>query len=228
MRTPGDARELAAGFHVTEGLVKRVADIFDITPCIETPDGTSKGNIIDIALADPRGFDLEKLTRHVFTASNCGICGKTSIATVRQQFAAVHDDPLIVSAEGLLKLPGRMAAAQSTFHQTGGLHGSAVFDADLNLLAVREDLSRHNALDKLVGWALLNNLLPLRGHVLLLSGSVPFEMMQKALAARIPLVAAISAPSSLAVEFAREGGQTLVGFLRGETMNIYADAARAG
>lgn len=226
MRTPGADRELAAGFLLTEGLVKSAADIFDITQCVTTPSGASKGNVIDVALTNPGALDLEKLTRHIFVASSCGICGKASIKAVRQHFAPVAADAFRVRAETLLRLPARLAAAQPAFQQTGGLHACALFDGAGCLVALREDVGRHNALDKLTGFALLNNLLPLRRYVLLLSGRASFEMMQKALAAGVAMVAAISAPSSLAVQFARESNQTLIGFLRGETMNIYAGAER--
>jgi FdhD protein len=165
------------------------------------------------------------LTRHVFTSSSCGICSKASIDAVRQQFAPV-EDLCEVEPQVLLGLPHALASAQETFKRTGGLHACALFDLTGKLLVLREDVGRHNALDKVVGWALLGNHLPLQGHILLLSGRTSFEMMQKALAAGIPIVAAISAPSSLAVEFAQESTQTLVGFLRGERMNIYAGANR--
>jgi FdhD protein len=226
MRTPGDDRELAAGFLLTEGIVKSAADIFDITHCVEMPDRAARGNVIDVALTNPDALDLEKLTRHFFTASSCGICGKASIEAVRQYFPPVGSDAFTMSAKLLLQLPARLAAAQTTFQQTGGLHACALFDAAGSLVALREDVGRHNALDKLLGFTLLNNLLPLRSHTLLLSGRVSFEMVQKALAGGIAMVAAISAPTSLAVEFARANGQTLIGFLRGETMNLYAGAER--
>jgi len=167
------------------------------------------------------------LTRHVFTSSSCGICSKSSIAAVRQQFPPIEDD-FQVPAHLLFRLTTALSAAQESFQRTGGLHACALFDLTGRLLVLREDVGRHNALDKLVGWALLRDQLPLRRHILLLSGRTSFEMMQKALAAGIPLVAAISAPSSLAVEFARDSGQTLVGFLRGERMNVYAGGGRIG
>ncbi len=217
MRTPGEDRELAAGFLVTEGLVHAAGDIVDII--------CDSHNVINVRLQKPESVDLKKLTRHVFTSSSCGICSKASIEAVRQQFPRIQD-PCEVEPGVLLGLPQSLAASQETFRRTGGLHACALFDLTGKLLALREDVGRHNALDKAVGWALLGNRLPLRQHVLLLSGRTSFEMMQKALAAGIPIVAAISAPSSLAAEFAQESGQTLVGFLRGERMNIYAGASR--
>jgi FdhD protein len=217
MRTPGEDRELAAGFLVTEGLVHAAGDITDIKCGSE--------NIIDVRLLKPEAMDLKKLTRHVFTSSSCGICSKASIDAVRQQFPRI-EAVCEVEPQVLLGLPHALAASQETFKFTGGLHACALFDLTGKLLALREDVGRHNALDKIAGWALLENRLPLREHILLLSGRASFEMMQKALAAGVPIVAAISAPSSLAAEFAQESGQTLVGFLRGERMNIYAGASR--
>jgi FdhD protein len=185
----------------------------------------AEGNVINVRLRKPESLDLKKLTRHVFTSSSCGICSKASIEAVRQQFAQIEDD-FEVEPKVLLGLPASLASAQETFKRTGGLHACALFDSTGNLHVLREDVGRHNALDKVIGWALLGGRLPLRQHILLLSGRTSFEMMQKALAAGIPIVAAISAPSSLAVEFAHDSGQTLVGFLRGERMNIYAGAKR--
>jgi FdhD protein len=253
MRTPGEDHELAAGFLVTEGLVHGAGDLVDIrhgSHCFlsardgdfrrekvieampgkgvsRTKPGTSlsAGNVINVRLRRPESLDLKRLTRHVFSSSSCGICSKASIEAVRQQFPPIEDD-FEVAPRVLLGLPAALADAQETFKRTGGLHACALFDPDGNLLVLREDVGRHNALDKVIGWALLRDRLPLRKHILLLSGRTSFEMMQKALAAGIPIVAAISAPSSLAVEFAHDSGQTLVGFLRGERMNIYADANR--
>jgi FdhD protein len=224
MRTPGHDRELAAGFLLTEGVIKSAKDIFDITSCIEQ-GATGDGNAVDVALTHPDSFDFEKLTRHVFTSSSCGICSKASIEVVLKRRKPLHDD-VRVKAGVLLALPQRLARKQETFKSTGGLHACALFDATGRLLAMREDVGRHNALDKLLGWALLEKITPLHGHIALLSGRASFEMMQKAHAGGIPIVAAISAPSSLAVEFAREGGQTLVGFLRGRSMNVYTGAER--
>jgi FdhD protein len=224
MRTPGHDRELAAGFLLTEGVIKSMKDVFDITSCV-APGAAGEGNAVDVALTHPDSFDFEKLTRHVFTSSSCGICSKASIDAVMKRRKPLHDD-LRVKASVLLGLPQRLARKQETFKSTGGLHACALFDTAGKLLAVREDVGRHNALDKLLGWALMEKLTPLHGHIALLSGRASFEMMQKAHAGGISIVAAISAPSSLAVEFAREGGQTLVGFLRGRSMNVYTGAER--
>jgi FdhD protein len=220
MRTPGLDRELAAGFLLTESLVRSAADIFDITQC-----GGEEGQVVNVTLKDPTAFDPAKLTRNVFSSSSCGVCSKATIDAVRQSFPAI-DSACSVRAETVLGMPAALRTKQETFNQTGGLHACALFDLDGNLEHVREDVGRHNALDKLIGHALLANELPLRDRVLLLSGRVSFEMMQKALAAGVPIVAAISAPTTLAVQFARESNQTLIGFLRGETMNIYAGAER--
>lgn len=221
MRTPGHDRELAAGFLLTENLVRGATDIFDITQC----GSSAADQVVNVTLRDPRAFDPAKLTRNVFSSSSCGVCSKATIDAVRQTFPAIEDNST-VPATTLLRLPELLCAKQETFARTGGLHACALFRLSGELDALREDVGRHNALDKLIGRAVLDDKLPLRERVLFLSGRISFELMQKALAAGIPIVAAISAPSSLAVEFARESNQTLVGFVRGETMNIYAGAER--
>ena len=222
MRTPGHDVELTAGFLVTEGVVQKPRDVLEITQCPVTTD--SKGNIVDVLLGGAV-VNWESLTRHVFSASSCGLCGKTSIDSVFQKFPAVVGD-WKVPAEVLWTLPDKLRHAQETFSKTGGLHASAIFDLDGNLVVLREDVGRHNALDKVLGYGLLNGLLPFDQHILLVSGRVSFEIIQKALAGGIALVAAISAPSSLSVEFAETANQTLVGFLRGGTMNVYAHPRR--
>jgi FdhD protein len=223
MRTPGHDRELAAGFVLTEGIVREAREIFEITSCPTTERPTE--NVVNVALADPARFDAAKLSRHVFSSSSCGICGKATIEAAMQQFLPIETAPTIDS-QAILQLPGKLAAAQETFQRTGGLHACALFDTSGKLLLLREDVGRHNALDKLIGHQLLAKRLPLGNCILLLSGRVSFEMTQKALAAGISIIAAISAPTSLAIEFARAGNQTLIGFLRGETMNIYSGAER--
>lgn len=222
MRTPGHDEELAAGFLLTEGVIKKAADIFEISVCPSTSG--SKGNVVDVLLS---GIEVnwDSLTRHVFASSSCGICGKAVLDSVFQNFPTVTAD-WSVPMETLLELPAKLRAAQATFDQTGGLHASALFDREGNLLVLREDVGRHNALDKLLGHALREGWLPCRDHILLVSGRVSFEIMQKAVAGGIPVLAAISAPSSLAVDFAKESGQTLAGFLRGDRMNVYAHAQR--
>jgi FdhD protein len=224
MRTPGHDRELAAGFALTEGIVREGAAIFEITSCLTTVPAAA-GNTVDIALRDPASFDAAKLSRHVFSSSSCGVCGKSTIEAALQQFPPIAT-ATAVTPQVLLSLPARLAAAQETFQRTGGLHACALFNAAGELLLVREDVGRHNALDKLIGHELLAQRLPLGNRILLLSGRVSFEMTQKALAAGIAIIAAISAPTSLAVEFARANNQTLIGFLRGDTMNVYTGAER--
>ena len=222
MRTPGHDEELATGFLVSEGVVQQPRDILEVSQC---PSINNKhGNIVDVLLGGAV-VNWDSLTRHVFSASSCGLCGKTSIESVFGQFPPVTAE-WAVSPKLIASLPDKLRATQETFSKTGGLHACAVFDLEGNLIVSREDVGRHNALDKILGHALMHNLLPLDRHILLLSGRVSFEMIQKALAAGIPLVAAISAPSSLAIEFAREAGQTLIGFLRGETMNVYSHEGR--
>jgi FdhD protein len=220
MRTPGHDADLAAGFLLTEGVVRRTEDIYDIMRC-RTTRRAADGNVVEVVLPKEVKVDFSALTRHVFSASSCGLCGKATIAAVRQSFPPVKRRWPVSSAV-LRWLPDRLAAAQPTFQATGGLHASALFDAEGNLLVAREDVGRHNALDKVLGHALREGWLPLDRHILLVSGRVSFEIMQKALAARISVVAGISAPTSLAAEFAQANGQTLVGFLRGDRMNVYA------
>jgi FdhD protein len=219
MRTPGHDRELAAGFALTEGIVAEARDIFEMTSCLTTNNPANQ--VMDISLTDPARFDVAKFSRHVFSSSSCGVCGKATIEAAMQQFPPIRMVPEI-DPKVLLTLPGKLAAAQETFQRTGGLHACALFDLQGNLLLLREDVGRHNALDKLIGHELLAKRLPSGDKILLLSGRVSFEMTQKALAAGIAIIAAISAPTSLAVEFARASNQTLVGFLRGEKMNLYA------
>lgn len=223
MRTPGHDEELAAGFLLSEGVIAARDDVFEISACPSQSDG---GRAVDVLLTRPDAVDFGKLTRHVFSASSCGICGKAAADAVMQHFPPLPPDGFRVRADLVFALPTLLRAAQPTFDATGGLHASAVFAWDGEVVFLREDVGRHNALDKVLGAAFLGRRLPLAEQVLMLSGRVSFELMQKALAARIPIVAAISAPSSLAVSFARESGQTLCGFLRDGRMNIYAHPQR--
>ena len=223
MRTPGNDEELVAGFLLSEGVVRSRAEVFEISQCPSQPG--QQGNMVDVLLTDSSKLDLERLTRNVFTSSSCGVCGKATIESVFQESAPVASEFCVPAAE-LLTYPEKLRAAQSTFDKTGGLHASAIFDSAGQVVVLREDVGRHNALDKVIGYALLNDLLPLADHTLMLSGRISFELMQKALSAGIPVVAGISAPSSLAVEFARDSGQALAGFLRGDTMNVYAGGER--
>lgn len=220
MRTPGHDRELAAGFLVTEGILHRVEDVLDMVYCRGDSDEPEQ-NVLDVLLAPDAKVDLGKLTRHVFTSSSCGICSKASIEAVQAQFPPIAQ-LLNPSRSVLEELPEKLRAVQAGFDRTGGLHASALFTEDGTLQVMREDVGRHNALDKVVGRAFFDNGLPLQNRILLVSGRVSFEIMQKALGAGIPAVAAISAPTSAAVEFAQASGQALVGFLRKPRMNVYA------
>ncbi|HAT18830.1 MAG TPA: formate dehydrogenase accessory sulfurtransferase FdhD [Verrucomicrobiales bacterium] len=219
MRTPGNDEELAAGFLWTEGIISSQEEIVRI-------DLEAKENHALVFLADGVEVDFGRLTRHLFSASSCGLCGKATIEAITSLHEPVAMGP-VFSESVLMKAPTMMRAAQATFEETGGLHASAVFDRQGQLLTLREDVGRHNALDKALGWALMNSV-DLSNSFVLMSGRLSFELMQKALAGRIPVVAGISAPSSLAVEFARESNQTLVGFLRPPRFNIYAGSERVG
>ncbi|HWP67279.1 MAG TPA: formate dehydrogenase accessory sulfurtransferase FdhD [Candidatus Limnocylindria bacterium] len=221
MRTPGHDRELALGFLVSEGLLAERADV----ECVVQSPGGPGANLLDVRPAPGVRLALDRLTRHVFTSSSCGLCGKTAIEAVRHHFPPIADD-VEVDARTLLALPAALAAAQTAFARTGGLHAAAVFAVDGTLVAVREDVGRHNAVDKVIGHGFAEGCLPWRRHMLLVSGRASFEIVQKALAAGIPIVAAVSAPSSLAVSFADESGQTLIGFLRPGRLNVYTHHRR--
>jgi FdhD protein len=221
MRTPGHDPELAAGFLVTEGLIHKRGDIQDI----RSYSRNEQGNVVDVFLSPGTKVDFARLTRHVFASSSCGLCGKASIDAIHQQFKPVRNATHVRSAD-LTKIAADLTSLQQTFAQTGGLHAAAIYSATGRLVVVREDVGRHNAVDKVIGHGLLEDLLPFNKHILLVSGRASFEIMQKALAAGIPVVAAISAPSSLAVEFAQASGQTLIGFLRPGRMNVYAHGER--
>lgn len=221
MRTPGHDIELAAGFLLTEGLLRRQSDIRHAEHCGSNDDA----NVLNVLLGPEVAVDLQSLTRHVFASSSCGLCGKATIESLRRRFDAVAS-AVEISAAVLSSLPDAMRAEQAAFDRTGGLHAAALFNASGDLLVLREDVGRHNAVDKVIGHALLRDWHPLDAHVLLVSGRTSFEIVQKALAARIPIVASVSAPSSMAVELAAESGITLVGFLRGKRMNVYTHAER--
>ncbi len=221
MRTPGEDEELAAGFLLSEGLVKRRGDILKIQP-LHRDDA---GNVIDVFLAPGVVLNLAQLTRHVFASSSCGLCGKATIKAVHQHFSPIKCR-WEVPARTLLELPEQLFRSQKCFRRTGGLHAAGIFTRKGKLLVLREDVGRHNAVDKVLGWGLLQNFLPFDRHILVVSGRASFEIMQKALAARLAVVCAISAPSSLAVEFARKSAQTLAGFVREGRMNIYSKPKR--
>jgi FdhD protein len=221
MRTPGHDAELAAGFLLTEGMLKEKADLVRIEPCAFD----RLGNVLNVVPAASAKVDFQKLTRHVFGSSSCGMCGKASIDAVHQRFDPIESE-VTVAAEILLDLPNRLRSAQKNFDSTGGLHAAGIFTAAGELVVAREDVGRHNAVDKVLGFGLQHGLLPYSQHVLMVSGRSSFEIMQKALAGGVAIVAAVSAPSSLAVQLARDSGQTLVGFLRGDRMNIYTHRRR--
>ncbi|MFE1949511.1 formate dehydrogenase accessory sulfurtransferase FdhD [Streptomyces sp. NPDC059524] len=228
MRTPGDDFDLAAGFLVSEGVVHRAADVAGIRYCAgATSDGGNTYNVVDVVLGAGVTPPDASLERNFYTTSSCGLCGKASLDAVRTTAAwTVEDDPVRLDIERLTEFPDRLRAAQKVFDSTGGLHAAGLFSADGEMLCLREDVGRHNAVDKVVGHALREGLLPLRGTVLMVSGRASFELVQKAVMAGIPVLAAVSAPSSLAVDLADESGLTLVGFLRGTSMNVYTGAER--
>jgi FdhD protein len=229
MRTPGDDVDLAAGFLVSEGVISHGGQFASARFCAGEP-GTVENtyNVLDVTLAPGVAPPDPALAREFFMTSSCGLCGKASIDAVRTKSAyAVRDDQLLVDASLLVQFPDRLRAAQAVFEKTGGLHAAALFDGNTGeLLVIREDVGRHNAVDKVIGWAVKADLLPLRGTVLMVSGRASFELTQKALMAGIPMLAAVSAPSSLAAELATEMGISLIGFLRGESMVVYAGAQR--
>jgi FdhD protein len=223
MRTPGHDHELAAGFLFSEGILQSASQVAQIV--------TDENGAIQVHLAEGVGLDLASLTRNFGVNSSCGVCGKTSIdalrAIVRPAFFREESQARpMIEARVLHELPGKLRQAQAVFDHTGGLHAAGLFHADGELIALREDVGRHNAVDKLVGVAFLEDRLPLGDHILMLSGRISFELVQKALMAGIAIVAAVGAPSSLAVETALRFGLTLVGFLRDERYNVYAGPSR--
>jgi FdhD protein len=225
MRTPGHDLELAAGFLFTEGLVRWREQILKLETAI--PNGTpNMGNVVEVELTPDAEPDFEKMRRHFFAASSCGICGKASIDSVRSRVLEPPNPNFRVAPELLLRLPDVLRSSQDVFERTGGLHAAALFDARGTMLVLREDIGRHNAVDKLIGWALRENQLPLAESMLLVSGRGGFEIIQKAIIAGIPIVASVSAPSNLAVQLARELRLTLIGFLRGRRFVIYAGEER--
>ena len=229
MRTPGHDFDLAAGFLVSEGVITRGEQFGTVRYCAgTTEEGLNTYNVLDVTLAPGVAPPDPSLERSFYTTSSCGLCGKASIDAVRTQSAyEVRDDGLRIDAGLLTTFPAKLRTEQAVFDKTGGLHAAALFDGvSGELLVIREDVGRHNAVDKVVGWALKDDRLPLQGTVLMVSGRASFELTQKALMAGIPLLAAVSAPSSLAVELADEVGMTLVGFVRGSSMVMYAGQER--
>ncbi|MGE5658314.1 MAG: formate dehydrogenase accessory sulfurtransferase FdhD [Actinomycetota bacterium] len=227
MRSPGHDFELVAGFLYSEGIVRHRQDIRRISYCIDRQlEGLERHNIVNVELADELRPNLHHLERHFYTTSACGVCGKASIEALRLRSCPPISPGPEVPAELIYTLPDQLRAAQRVFSSTGGLHAAALFDPQGQLLCLREDVGRHNAVDKLVGTAFLNGELPLSGRILLVSGRSSFEILQKSLTAGISIVCAISAPSSLAVALAQEFGITLIGFLRGQRFNLYTGVER--
>jgi len=218
MRTPGHDDELAAGFLLSEAIVRDRGQIVKISADLD--------NIVTVDLVPDMEVTLNFGQRFGTISSSCGVCGKTSIDAIRQNFLAIKASNVRVEIETLLSLPGKLRKAQSDFARTGGIHAAGIFDVNGELRIVREDIGRHNAVDKAIGRAFLDGSLPLDRHLLLVSGRASFEIVQKALAAGIPIVAAVSAPSTLAVDFARENNQTLIGFLRPPNFNAYSHVER--
>lgn len=223
MRTPGDDFELAVGFLHGEGVVSDRDDVVRVAYCLDVEDQLY--NVVTVTLAAGTVVDLRPLDRHVVTTSACGVCGKASLDALEVRACPAPRD-VRVDRDVIATLPERLRAAQQVFEATGGLHAAALFDLDGELIALREDVGRHNALDKLIGWALLDGRVPLDEHIVLVSGRASYELLQKAVAAGVPIVCAVSAPSSLAVDVAERFDRTLVGFLRGERFNVYAGAER--
>lgn len=227
MRTPGNDFELAAGFLYGEGAIGGYDELRGISYCLDSAlEPEQRYNVVNVDLAAAELPRLDALERHFTTTSACGVCGKASLEALRLRGLPAIESTLALDAATIVALPDGLRAAQGVFEKTGGLHAAGLFDAEGNLIALREDVGRHNALDKLVGWALLRRRLPLAQHVLMVSGRTSYEIVQKALAARIPVVCAVSAPSSLAVDLARSFGITLVGFVRGSRFNVYAHEGR--
>jgi FdhD protein len=224
MRTPGSDFELAQGFLLTESIIARREDVAAIRYCGGTgPDGANTYNVLDVTLGSMVPAPDVDLTRNFYTTSSCGVCGKASLDAVRLSSRYPPGDQVVsLGADTLTAMPERLRSAQKVFASTGGLHAAALFDLHGAMLTVREDIGRHNAVDKVIGWALENDRIPLSNLVLLVSGRASFELTQKAVMAGLPVLAAVSAPSSLAVDLASESGLTLVAFLRGDSMNIYS------
>ena len=228
MRTPGDDFDLVAGFLVSEGVVRAAEHLPRMIVCAGEPGEASTYNVIDVTLGEGATPPDASAERHVYTTSSCGICGTASIEAVRKASAFERPgagEPVITLAT-LLGLPDRLREEQAVFERTGGVHAAGLFTSDGELLCLREDVGRHNAVDKVVGWALREGRLPLRDAVLQVSGRASFELVQKCAMAGIPIMSAVSAPSSLAVELARDAGITLAGFSRGDRVNVYAGAGR--
>lgn len=227
MRTPGDDFELAVGFLFTERLIGGIRDVADLA-VVYDDEGGGGSNIVNVVLRPGKAVDLARLERHFYAASSCGVCGKSSLSAVRVPGLPRPDTALRVDPGWLCQMPENLRSSQTVFERTGGLHAAALFDISGELLAIREDVGRHNAVDKVIGYALLGEHVPLSRQVMFVSGRGAFEIVQKSLVAGVPVLASVSAPSSLAVDLARHHGQTLVGFVRGQRFICYAGRERLG
>jgi FdhD protein len=223
MRTPGHDEELAAGFLISEAILRHDEKIDNFS---RPASARNRDNIVEVEFANAAKVKLNAAQRLGTISSSCGICGKESIDAIRQAFPPIRSTSFRIDIETLLSLPAKLRGRQSGFARTGGIHAAGIFDAKGNALIAREDIGRHNAVDKAIGHAFLERVLPLDRHVLLVSGRASFEVMQKALAAGIPVVTSVSAPSTLAMQFARENNQTLIGFFRPPCFNVYAHVER--
>ncbi len=225
MRTPGHDIELATGFLITERIVTRADEIASIHHCTLGGEPESAENVVRVSLAPGIRVDWEAMQRRLYASSSCGVCGKATIAQALAH-APAREDPARFAATRFRALPHALRDGQPAFDRTGGLHGVALFGRAARPIVVREDVGRHNAVDKVIGWATRAGRLPLQGHILMVSGRISYEIVQKALAARLPVIAAVSAPSSLAVALAREAGMALVAFLRDDGLNVYGSTER--
>lgn len=225
MRTPGTDPDLAAGFLFTEGIVRSPAEISSIRHCGRQGSSSDDRNVIRVELSDGVSIDWKRLERHFYTSSSCGVCGKTSIEALAVTAPPLRQGPS-VTIDSILAMPLALQKEQSIFSQTGGLHAAGLFPGEGQLIAIREDVGRHNAVDKVIGAQFLEGATPLSGAILMVSGRASFELVQKALVAGIPILAAVGAPSSLAVELAAEYGMTLIGFVRDDRMNVYCGRER--
>jgi FdhD protein len=225
MRTPGHDKELALGFLITERVIHSLDDVLSLRHCSVTPHPEAEGNVMRALLRPGVSVDLEGLRRNLYASSSCGICGKATIENALR-IAKPLDDSARFPRSFFARLMERMRSAQGAFERTGGIHAAGLVSPEGALLVVREDVGRHNAVDKVVGFAARQGMLPLSGHALLVSGRISYEIVQKALAARVPLIAAVSAPTSLAVRLAEQAGIGLVGFLRGPGFNVYGRSER--
>lgn len=227
MRTPGHDEELVLGFLVSEGIVQHIADVLSIRYCENVKDEDERGNVIKVQLNPNCEFDPKSLERHFYTSSSCGVCGKTSIEAVHQSSCFIIPPKVPTFSSAVIHgMPDTLREAQAVFEYTGGLHAAGLFDRTGKLLFMREDIGRHNALDKLIGAALANKLLPLSTSMIQVSGRASFELVQKALMAGCPILSAVGAPSSLAVNLARSRGMTLLGFVRNNRFNVYSGDER--